>query len=198
MCKTISLVVEDPVSDAALRRILQTTAPQVHIAATHGLQGNGYIRRKISDFNRSSRGHPFLVLTDLDNGICAPQLVQEWLPVPKEPNLLFRVAVREVETWLMADRKGMAEFLVVPLSHLPEEVESIMMPKEFLMNAAKRSGNRNIREDIPPRSGSTAKTGADYNGTLIRFVTERWNVTHAAKRSPSLQRTVAAIKQLTG
>jgi len=174
MCKSLSLVVEDVLSDSTLRVILNNINPQIKIAATHGLQGNGYIRRKISGFNRSSRGQPFLVLTDLDNGICASQLIQDWLPEPRENNLLFRVAVREVETWLMADRRGIAEFLSIPVNHIPEDVENIQAPKEFLMNAARRSSKRTIRDDIPPRLNSTAKTGPNYNGALIRFLS--WDI----------------------
>lgn len=195
MCKSLSLVVEDVLSDSALRIILKTIAPKIHIAATHGLQGNGYIRRKISSFNKSSRGgHAFLVLTDLDNGVCPSKLIQEWLPETKETNLLFRVAVREVETWLMADKNGMADFLFIPANHIPDDVENIQSPKEFLMNAARRSSNRTIREDIPPRSNSTAKTGPDYNGALIRFAGEHWNISNAKNNSASLQRAITCIE----
>lgn len=197
MCKSLSLVVEDALSDSALRIILKTIAPEIHIAATHGLQGNSYIRRKISSFNKASRGQAFLVLADLDNGVCPSQLIEDWLPEPKETNLLFRIAVREVETWLMADKQGMANFLSIPVNHLRDDVENIPSPKEFLMNAARRSSNRTIREDIPPRLNSTAKTGPDYNGTLIRFAGEHWNISNAKNNSASLRRAIVCIQNFS-
>ncbi|MDF2210039.1 hypothetical protein L1F28_15070 [Arthrospira platensis NCB002] len=42
----------------------------------------------------------YLVLTDLDKSECPLAIINEWLKSqPKHPNLLFRVAVKEVESW---------------------------------------------------------------------------------------------------
>jgi hypothetical protein len=72
----------------------------------HG--GYGYLKKNIRAFNHAARGMPFLVLTDLNSTECPPTLIKKWLPYPKHPNLLFRVAVREVEAWLLAHRDAFA------------------------------------------------------------------------------------------
>jgi hypothetical protein len=50
---------------------------------------------------------------DSDTG-CAPPLCEQWIPGPA-PFLCFRVAVREVEAWLMADAEDaiLYEYLVI-------------------------------------------------------------------------------------
>ncbi|HEX9971235.1 MAG TPA: hypothetical protein VGD14_04115 [bacterium] len=98
----INLAFEDPLHEAVLRKIFSQFNFAVGKCFSHG--GYGYLKTKIQGFNNAARVTPFLVLTDLDQVECAPILIKEWLPVPKHPNLLFRVAVREVESWVLAHR----------------------------------------------------------------------------------------------
>ena len=155
--------------------------------------GNGYLRRTIAGWNRAATRTPFIVLTDLDSGECAPQLLSGWLPFPKHPNLLFRVAVREVESWLLADPVNLARFLGVPKSLMPAMPDMIDNPKGALVNIARKSRSRDIRERIAPRVGSTAQQGPDYNGCLGYFVRSRWDFGAAQANSPSLARTVRRL-----
>jgi len=46
---------------------------------------------------------------------------KKWLPYPKHPNLLFRVAVKEVEAWLLAHRAAFATFLGISDKLIPQE-----------------------------------------------------------------------------
>jgi len=152
------------------------------------------------------KGIPFLVLTDLDRYPCPVALIQEWLTVPKHHNLLFRVAVREVESWLLADRTGFAKFLgiresLVPHdlgireSLVPHDADTIPDPKQYLINLARNSRKRDLRSDIVPLPKSTATQGRNYNGPLISFVQKSWDLLAAMKHSPSLSRTIHAVAQ---
>lgn len=189
----INLSVEDALSEAILKKLLTVSGQQYFIGHCYSRSGYGYLRRNISGFNNAAKGVPFLILTDLNHYQCAPDLINEWLKVPKHVNLIFRVAVKEVETWLLADRIGFATFLGVSRSLIPLDVEEIERPKEFLISLAKRSRKRTIREDIVPFPKSTAKLGRNYNGRLITFVYEKWDVKNARENSSSLQR---AFKQI--
>lgn len=100
----VNLAVEDELSEVVLRRLL-ADARCYAVGTVYGRRGNGYLRKTIVGWNRAARGCPFIVLTDLDNTRCAPSLIAEWLTVPKHPNLLFRIAVREVEAWLLSDAR---------------------------------------------------------------------------------------------
>jgi hypothetical protein len=104
------------------------------------------------------------------------------------------VAVQEVESWVLADRDRFAKFLGIRKTLVPVDVDAIDEPKECLVNLATKSRKRELREDIVPIEGSTAKQGPDYNGCLISFVEEFWNPYEAMHNSPSLERTIKAVE----
>jgi len=189
----IQLVVEDSLSEAVLRKLLAKSQRQFAVGTCYCQGGFGYIKNKIMGFNLAARGTPFLVLTDLDQATCPPELLDQWLPTSKHPNLIFRIAVREVEAWLLADQKGFARFSRIPERKIPKNSEGIPNPKEKLIELVKQSPLAGLRTDIVPREGTTAKIGPNYNGKLIDFVNSKWDISMAQKNSNSLQKTVRAL-----
>jgi hypothetical protein len=193
----IILAVEDLLSETVLRRILQSSSQPYAIGPTYGLSGFGYLKKRIMGFNNAAKGTPFFVLTDLDNGECAPKLISEWFSVPIHENLIFRVAVREVESWLMADAEGFSSFLGIPRGKIPRNIDDIADPKETLIRLASHSRRRKLRDAIVPRTNSTAKQGPDYNGVLSQFVDNHWNIREAGNQSPSLHKALRSIDQFS-
>ena len=61
---------------------------------------------------------------------------------------MFRAAVMEVESWVMADRAGFAAFLSIPLHHIPSPTDDILNPKEFLVSLAKRSQKKRVTRSV--------------------------------------------------
>ena len=191
----INLVFEDMLSERVLRKLLCRSAVTYLVGDAHNAGGFGWIKKKIKGFNDAAKGMPYLVLTDLDTSECAAVLIRQWLNAPKHPNLLFRVAVREVEAWLLGCRESFAAFLGVPKSRIPANVEEIPNPKEFVVNLARRSRKRDIRVAIVPEDGSTARVGPDYNGKLMLFVETSWDPAVAKANSPSLHKTIDTLDQ---
>lgn len=191
----INLAVEDDLSEAVLRKIIAYSSPRYVVGLCFNRGGFGYLKKNIRGFNHAAKGNAFLVLTDLDRTECAPTLIHKWLSVPRHPNLLFRVAVREVESWILASRSDFAKFLGISKKLIPDKADEIGDPKQLLVNLAKRAKSRKLREAIVPRAKSTAKVGPDYNGALIRFVESCWNIEEAVKNSPSLRRAVSSLKK---
>lgn len=190
----INFAVEDLLSEAILREIIVQSGCSYKIGRCYMKHGKAYLKRTIEGFNNAAKGTPFLVLTDLDEDAdCPPELIREWLSVPKHHNLLFRIAVREVESWLLADRKGIAKYLNIKRELVPNNVDDIEDTKQYLINLARKSRTRLLREDIVPLPGSTAKQGRNYNGCLISFVNDHWDLNLAIQNSPSLQRTVKTL-----
>lgn len=190
----IHLVVEDDLSDAILRKILKESLNTFAIGFSYGKCGYGYIKRQIQAFNNAARGTPFLVLSDLE-AECAPKQINEWLQVPKHHNLVFRIAVRETESWLLADRSGFASFLNINKELIPINVDKINDPKQLLVNLAKRSRKRILRQSIVPKQGTTARVGPDYNGQLSSFIFSTWNISEAMENSKSLSRAVRVLNE---
>ena len=124
----------------------------------------------------------------MDQHRCAPELIDEWLDHSCHANLLFRVAVREVEAWMLADRGGMAQFLGISDLLVPAEPDLVPDPKQTLINLARRSRRGALKSAIVPRQGSTAVQGPDYNGCLGDFVRNQWDSNAARGRSQSLNR----------
>jgi hypothetical protein len=96
----IHLAVEDELSEWVLRRIIASRPTNYSIGAVFGKGGFGYLKRQVRAFNNAAKRCPFLLLTDLDQTDCPPQLIADWLDVPRQLDFLLRVAVREVESWL--------------------------------------------------------------------------------------------------
>jgi hypothetical protein len=188
----INLAVEDQLSDAVARRLLQH-ASRYAVGTTYGREGFGYLRKTISGWNKAAKGVPFMVMTDLDDYPCPRALIDEWLGESKHPNLLLRVAVREVESWLLADILNLPQYLKVSRKYVPENPDTLTDAKASLVALAKRSHSSEIRAQIVPRTGSTAKQGPEYNSSLSRFVWSSWDIESAGSTSPSLARTVKVL-----
>lgn len=194
----IHLATEDHLSEAVLRRLLAYSGRNYAVRVIYGRGGYGYLKKNIHGWNRAAASTPFLILTDLDHHECAPSLILNWLgQAPVHHNLLFRIAVREVESWLLGDSNHLARYLAVQRSAIPSSPDLLDDPKQTLIHIARRSRSREIRERVVPRAGSTAQQGPDYNGCLIEFVNSRWSINQAASNSPSLRRTIGRLSTFT-
>jgi hypothetical protein len=190
----VHLAVEDDLSEAVIRRLILDSGRPYAIGAVFGRGGYGYLRSRAKNWNAAAAaGTPILLLTDLDQHHCPPGLIDDWLGAEPHANLIFRVAVREVESWLLADREGFASFLGISATNVPLEPDQVTDPKRSLVNLARRSRRRVLRESIVPPQASTAVQGPDYNGCLGEFVRNLWDRDSAARRSLSLNRAWARL-----
>ncbi len=98
-----------------------------------------------------------------------------------------------LEAWLLADRRSIASFLRVPLSHFPMTPDALLHPKQALVNLARRSSNRQMIEDIVPPLGSLGIVGRGYTSRMSEFIRNSWQPLDASRNSPSLKRALAAI-----
>jgi hypothetical protein len=190
----VNMAVEDYLSESVLRRLLGFVDRDYHVGVTYGRNGYGYLRKTVRGWNAAARGIPFILLTDLDESPCPPALIEDWLGTQIHPNLIFRVAVREVESWLLADARNLAQFLTIRQDLIPGNCDGLEDPKERLVRLAKRARSSDIRRRVVPRPGSTAKQGPDYNACLGSFVTNRWDIDAACAVSVSLNRTVQRLR----
>lgn len=193
----IHLAVEDDLSAVVLRRALESRPVQYAVGATYNKGGYGYLKKNVAGFNNAAKACPFLLLTDLDKHECPPELVSNWLAGrPKHEFFLFRVAVREVESWLLGDLGNLASFLHLKRTATIPAPESLADPKHELLKLASGSQVRQIREAMVGRDKSgNLFQGPDYNGTLARFVVELWDTSTAASVCPSLQRLFGALQR---
>lgn len=193
--RSIFTVAEDPLGSALADRLVTNTG-ELSISTPMVLGGAGQIKKKLPELTRLAYSIPVLILTDLDRIECAPQMRDKWLKGHEPSELLFRIAVRESESWLLADQEALAKFMSIPITKLTGNPDSLPDPKQFLLNLVKRHANKSMQTALLPEKNSKAKVGLAYNSKLIEFVQEHWCPERAARRSDSLARAKQRIKEL--
>lgn len=193
----ITGAVEGDVDEAVIRRLIEHVQAKTH--AVYGRNGKTHLQRRLSGYNQAARFSPWIVLVDLDHDAeCAPPFRSSWLPDPA-PYMCFRVVVRAVEAWLMADRENLARFLSVDIGRIPQNIEAIDHPKATMVDVARGSRRREIRQDMVPRTGSGRVVGPAYTARLIEFAMgtrNGWRPEVAAERSESLKRCLRCLYRL--
>lgn len=189
--------VEGMIDEAVLRRLVKEIGATA--GPVYGKNGKPFLLEKLSAYNQAARFSPWIILIDLDHDDeCAPPFRKSCLPNPAS-YLCFRVAVREIESWLLADRERLSKFLSIAVSRIPLDPEKLDCPKSTMVEIAGHSRRRGIREDMVPRPGSGRKVGPAYAAQLIDFAGDSkrgWRPDVAAKISYSLNRCIHCILRL--
>lgn len=194
MTSTITVAVEGLTDEAVAFALCKNLG--LHLGQSHVTNGKDKLNRNLKGYNNAAKHSPWLVLRDLDHDAeCAPLLVKNLLPSPSI-YMCFRLAVREVECWLMADAEKFAEFMGISKRNLPDNPESLDDPKAFVVKAATISRKRRIREDMAPRPNSGARVGPGYGSTISEFVQKHWRPEKAVKKSDSLKRCMERLREL--
>lgn len=154
--------------------------------------GSGQIEQRIQLYNRAAHHAPFVVFLDLDSRSCASGYRRALLPKGEARYMILRIAVREVESWLLADRHGVAEYLGISIDVVPRSPDELPDPRQSLFDLVRRSRRRIIKGAILPID-RTARIGPDYNGALMGMVNDHWSRDRAAAGSPSLRRAIDAL-----
>lgn len=188
------IAVEDVLSEVVVRKLIETIRPDLTVSVVMGKKGRGYLQSRARALNKTAGSVPVLIVADLDRPTpCPADLIDQWLSAPPAPGLLVRIAVMEIESWILADSDAFANFLAVPAHRIPSNTDEIPHPKEFVVSLARRSRRRDIRGDLVPALGSTAAVGPAFNPRVGMFVGHLWNVERAARASPSLRRSIKRL-----
>lgn len=187
----VSGVVEGIVDEAIVRTLLGHAG---HVPGTIYVQrGKARLLERLAGFNSAARFSPWLVLVDLNGDApCAPEFVTTVMPTPS-PQMMFRVAVRQAEAWLMGDAEQLASYLRVSRAHVPNEPEAEADAKQTMVNIARKSRDRHVQADMVPTPASGRKTGPNYAGRLIDFATQCWHPEIAAEHVDSLNRCLQRL-----
>jgi hypothetical protein len=191
----IHIATEDELSEAIAERLVTTfTNYNIHLRLRQG--GNGYLRSRLKSFFEIALNSPVLLITDLDQVVCPTALLNTWgssVNMPMPSNMLLRIAVREVEAWLLADHVAASSLLRA--SMLTTNPDSLPNPKNELIRLANRA-DRDVRNDLVMTRGAVASQGLGYNSRLIQFVNNDWCPVRACNNSESLRRCVERLKSL--
>jgi len=190
----VTIAVEGPTDTAVARRLIR------HVGLSEGpvyeAGGKSKLDQKLQAYNNAARSAPWFVLRDLDQDApCAPALVGRLLKAPAR-FMRLRIAIRQGESWLLADAERMAAFLHVQIEAVPSSPDTLPNAKQALVNLARTSRSREVRAGLVPAEGSTAFVGRQYTSMVSEFAREHWRPGVAAKRSESLARCIRALRTL--
>ena len=153
--------------------------------------GKGVIDRDLKNYWEAARFLPYVVFRDLDRdgGGCPvtlrAQLVEH---TPGEsPDLLIRIVDQCIESWILADRQGVAEFCDRSMANVKPPASH---HKPYLLSIMKEAKLKDAVEE----KGLELDFGPAYELHLQRLMTDHWSIERAAAESDSLRR---ALKRLT-
>ncbi|MGC6387259.1 hypothetical protein ACMV8I_06265 [Ewingella sp. S1.OA.A_B6] len=193
----ISIATEDILSEEVISKIL-TELGDFNLLHKLGRKGCGYLIKKIENFNTLANTGNVLVVIDLDMNRTSDEYLLYLTRNLKNrhENLIFSVPTREVESWILADREGLSNFLNISEKKIDRLPDSLDDPKSKLINLAKACKNSVAKNGIPPKAKSISKVGLSYNTILTKFVTETWSFRRALENSLSLSQTVTLLENL--
>ncbi len=192
----VSGAVEGITDEPILRCMIESRGGTVHrLQVQHGKPN---LRRALPGYNAAAERALWLVLVDLDDDYpCAGALVADWLP-RRSRNMCLRVAVRQMESWLLADAERFSTFFSVRRNRIPLAPDALPNAKTTLVQLAAQSGRKAIRQDMTPRPGSGRRVGPAYASRIIEFAQGEngWRPDVAAARSPSLRRCLDRLDEM--
>lgn len=194
--KFVALATEDQLSEAVGKRLLVDAGYEFKPDPLIRKNGFGYLRSNMKSWCEMSHRKPFVLLTDLDKASCPVELRATWIGKhnPSE-NFVMRIAVREIEAWLLADHKAIRS-IVGAGGKLPPNPDLLPDPKQTLLRLVAAHASRNIKEDLVSQAGAIASQGIGYNARLSLWVQTAWDPKRAATRSDSLHRARVRLGEL--
>ncbi|MDD9985166.1 MAG: hypothetical protein OXQ31_02710 [Spirochaetaceae bacterium] len=188
----VSCLVEGVLDEAVVRRIFAVSSLDAGVFYRRSLPAfKTYLQR----FNQAANTSCWFAVCDLDRVACAPIRLKDFLPHAAS-GMCFRIAVRSIEAWLLADRSSLARFLSVSMAAIPHPAEDENEPKARVIALARRSRSRAIREGMVPAEGDVRSVGPEYVSMMGEYVRERWDPQRAAAHAPSLSRTLERCRTL--
>lgn len=186
---------EDILLELAAKRIIAAFNPNVVVTNVMGRRGISFFQSRIREIRRSSGILKFIVFLDGDTlgPRCPADTIMEWFDTTNPNNIHVRFARYEVESWLLADRQNIANFLGISVASVPPINEATQNTKELLVQTARRSRKRDVVMDIVPQAGLTSTVGPAYNARMSKFIQEVWDIEAAATANDSLARACRCI-----
>lgn len=196
-CPVRVIVVEGTLEVPAALKMLQDLDLDEGAPEPIDKRGRDAFWRDIGRYNQAAQVAPVFALADLERQPCATALLAASLPSGRHPNLVLRLAVRMLESWLLAHTDALAQFLTISAALIPRDPDQEEHAKRTLVNLARRSRSRRIREDLVPEPATSAVVGKNYTPRMTEFIRNQWRPLEAQRRSPSLRRALSALQAIS-
>ena len=187
------VIVEGPTDIPVVTALMRAAGWADSEFSVTSANGKGAIDNNIRKYWKAARVHPFVIFRDLDQDAdgCPVTLRAELVEhIPGEStDLLIRIVDQCIESWMLADRRGIAEFcgvsparVKIPASH----------HKSYLLSMFREAKLK----DAVAHVDNELDFGPAYELHVQRFMTTAWNAGRAADDSPSLRRALQRLRAL--
>lgn len=147
----------------------------------------------LQKWNEAAKWDYWVVIIDMDNASdCVAEYKKLLLPNSSE-KMIFRIAIRKIESWILADAEAVAFYLGIKQTLVPTNPETLPDPKASLMSLVYKSKRKDIKEDMLPKVG--LKQGARYT-ERIKDLLQYWRPEIAQQSSESLMRCIRALSTI--
>lgn len=187
------VIVEGETDEPVINALMHAAGWADHEFFVRSVNGKGVIDRDLKNYWEAARVHPYVIFRDLDrDGEGCPvtlraQLVEH---TPGEsPDLLIRIVDQCIESWILADRQGVAEFCERPIASV-RPCDS--RPKDHLLRLFQKAQFK----DAVLREGGKLVFGPAYKGHLQNLMNHYWSIERAAVESDSLRRALERLTDL--
>ena len=179
-----------------IRSLLEAAQWQVDASGIQVARGVKNIRKRMSSHAQAAQYYPRILFVDGDHH-CPKELrvemegLSQITPIPA--GLIIRVVDVCVESWVLADRDGLATFCGLSPSAVPDPVALGRMGshKEVLLNVLSRARIKDVRE-----AKGKLSFGPLYGRRLADFASRHWSAIRAADHNDSLARALDRLTQL--
>lgn len=187
------VIVEGTTDEPVVTALMHAAGWADHEFFVRSVNGKGAIDRDIKSYWEAAQHVPYVVFRDLDRdeGSC-PVAVRSMLSskTPREsPDLLIRIVDQCIESWILADRQGVAEFC-------NRSVASMKPPashhKPYLLRMMKDAKLKDAVEE----KERELDFGPAYETHLHHLMTHHWSIERAATESDSLRRALERLTEL--
>jgi hypothetical protein len=192
----VKLAAEGLIDVAVLRRL----AREVGMAPSdeYGLQGKDHLDRRLAGYNNAAKREPWVILRDLDRDARCPGELAKSLLLNPSGQMRFRIVVRSIEAWLLADRTKFASTFRVSVSKVPALPQQLGNPKEATLQLLSQSTSRETRSAMTrARPNRALEIGPEYNVRLMDYVERHWRPMIAASKLGDLQRAIERFAELS-
>lgn len=189
----VTIVCEGVTDEPVLRKLVESEGLRVDVVYRMG--GHGLLDARVKKYAAAARFSRWFIVRDLDQHPCAKNL-KEKLLTEAPRGLSFRLAVREVEAWLLADWDAFTKFFRTRGGDTGEDPEKIPDAKRVLLEGLRQSEDPRVRSRYVREADNALAFGPEYLSGLQDYVAKAWQPRRAARRAPSLERAILDLRRL--
>ena len=194
--KYVNIVGEGVLDLAVASKLVNAAGHEV--GRSYDRRGKNRIDQNLTGYNAAAVYENWFVLRDMDNvAHCAVSLRFKLLANgSKAPLMQLRIVKRAIEAWLLADSSSLAALFGISVTVVRSiDPRSAVDPKRALIDFARRSRFKAIRDALVPRDGSGRSIGPEYNLVLQEFVATAWNPSAAASTHDGVSRAMRRLEE---